>query len=70
MISFLHILNAPLTFSQSEVVMLIGLPACGKTSWANRYRDENKNKNYTILGTDEILTQMKVMNLRRKRNFC
>jgi len=51
-----------------EVVMLVGLPATGKTTWAKKYAKESGEK-YEILGTDLILDQMRVNHLRRQRNF-
>ena len=40
--------------------MMIGLPACGKTTWAEKHMRENPEKRYTILGTNQIMDRMKV----------
>jgi len=52
-------------------VVYIGLPASGKTTWAKEFLKNEilRGKRHTLLSTDEILSQMKVLNLRRKRNF-
>lgn len=40
--------------------MMCGLPGCGKTTWANKYAQENKDKRYNILGTNALIDKMKV----------
>jgi hypothetical protein len=40
--------------------MMIGLPGAGKTFWAEKYAKENPDKNYNILGTNNLIEKMKV----------
>lgn len=40
--------------------MMVGLPACGKTTWASKYAGMNPEKKYNILGTNAIMEKMKV----------
>ena len=40
--------------------MMIGLPAAGKSAWADKYSAEHAEKRYTILGTNLIMEKMKV----------
>lgn len=40
--------------------MMVGLPACGKTTWAVQYAQSNPEKKYNILGTNAIMDKMKV----------
>lgn len=40
--------------------MMVGLPACGKTTWALKYAQSNPEKKYNILGTNAIMDKMKV----------
>lgn len=40
--------------------MMVGLPACGKTTWAVQYAQTNPEKKYNILGTNAIMDKMKV----------
>jgi len=42
-----------------ELVMMIGLPYAGKTRWANEYVQKHPEKNYIILGPDQIYEKMK-----------
>jgi len=41
-----------------EVVMLVGLPCSGKTSWAKKIMKTDITKNYTLIGYESIITQM------------
>lgn len=61
--------TGPMSREQCEVIMMVGLPACGKTFWANRYLNDHPEKKFNILGTNAIMDRMKVMGLMRKRNY-
>ncbi|KAG8635334.1 hypothetical protein MANES_16G020600v8 [Manihot esculenta] len=52
-----------------EVMMMVGLPASGKTTWADKWVKEHPEKRYVLLGTNLILDQMKVPGLLRKHNY-
>jgi heterogeneous nuclear ribonucleoprotein U-like protein 1 len=41
-----------------EVVMLVGLPCSGKTTWAKKMMKTDIMKNYTLIGYESIITQM------------
>ncbi|KAK7792564.1 hypothetical protein R5R35_008661 [Gryllus longicercus] len=56
--------------SDCEMIMMCGLPGCGKTTWANEWRDKHPGKYYNILGTNNLIDKMKVMGLPRKRNYA
>merc|ERR1719277_2846739 len=60
----------PETLKDAEFIMLCGLPACGKTYWAQKHMEANPLKNYVLLGTNAVIDQMKVMNLNRQRNYA
>ncbi|GAX80589.1 hypothetical protein CEUSTIGMA_g8026.t1 [Chlamydomonas eustigma] len=47
-------------FNQCELLMLVGLPGTGKTTWATEYVRKNVSKRYMILGTSMVIDQMKV----------
>ena len=40
--------------------MMCGLPAAGKTVWAAKKAQENPEKRYNVLGTNNIIDKMKV----------
>ena len=42
------------------MIMLIGLPAAGKTTWANKHATENLEKRFNIIGTSQLIDRMKV----------
>ncbi|XP_021740442.1 heterogeneous nuclear ribonucleoprotein U-like protein 1 [Chenopodium quinoa] len=52
-----------------EVIMMVGLPASGKTTWAEKWVKEHPEKRYILLGTNLYLDQMKVPGLQRKSNY-
>jgi heterogeneous nuclear ribonucleoprotein U-like protein 1 len=54
----------------AEFIMLCGLPACGKTYWAQKHMEANPTKSFVLLGTNAVIDQMKVMNLNRQRNYA
>ncbi|XP_028397834.1 heterogeneous nuclear ribonucleoprotein U-like [Dendronephthya gigantea] len=54
---------------ECEVLMMVGLPSSGKTTWLDKYVKDHPEKKYNILGTNDILVKMKVMGLGRKRNY-
>ena len=43
--------------------MMCGLPAAGKTVWAAKKAQENPEKRYNVLGTNNIIDKMKVSHL-------
>ncbi|XP_055644462.1 heterogeneous nuclear ribonucleoprotein U isoform X2 [Toxorhynchites rutilus septentrionalis] len=49
-----------------EVTFLIGLPACGKTTWVQNYIKENSDKKFTILSVEALLDRMKISGVPRK----
>ncbi|XP_069692636.1 heterogeneous nuclear ribonucleoprotein U-like protein 1 isoform X2 [Periplaneta americana] len=53
-----------------EMIMMCGLPGCGKTTWANEYYAKHLDKKYNILGTNNLIDKMKMMGLPRKRNYA
>lgn len=54
----------------AEVIMMVGLPAAGKTTWVDSYCRENLNKKYNVLGTNSLIDKMKVNGLPRRRNYA
>ncbi|KAJ8308856.1 hypothetical protein KUTeg_013730 [Tegillarca granosa] len=63
-------LAPPAKKEECEMIMMVGLPACGKTTWAEKHAAENPDKHYNILGTNSIIDKMRVMGLPRKRNYA
>ena len=43
-----------------EMILLIGLPAAGKTTWAAKRVQENPDKRYYVIGTNALIERMKV----------
>lgn len=38
--------------------MMIGLPGAGKTFWAEKQRQERPDKNFNILGTNNLIDKV------------
>ncbi|KAL9251803.1 Heterogeneous nuclear ribonucleoprotein U-like protein [Drosera capensis] len=55
--------------AKCEVMMLVGLPASGKSTWVDKLVKEHPEKCYVVLGTDLVLDRMKVPGLLRKDNY-
>ncbi|XP_037091309.1 heterogeneous nuclear ribonucleoprotein U-like protein 1, partial [Pollicipes pollicipes] len=51
------------------MIMMVGLPGAGKTTWANKYTEDNPEMKINILGTNCLIDKMKVMGLPRKKNY-
>ncbi|XP_041669517.1 heterogeneous nuclear ribonucleoprotein U-like protein 1 [Cheilinus undulatus] len=62
--------KGPANKADCEILMMVGLPACGKTTWASKHAETNPEKKYNILGTNAIMDKMKVMGLRRQKNYA
>ncbi|XP_076002586.1 heterogeneous nuclear ribonucleoprotein U-like protein 1 isoform X2 [Genypterus blacodes] len=62
--------KGPANKSECEILLMVGLPACGKTTWAIKHAESNPDMKYNILGTNAIMDKMKVMGLRRQRNYA
>ncbi|KAK1426593.1 hypothetical protein QVD17_15269 [Tagetes erecta] len=52
-----------------ELIMMVGLPASGKTTWAERWVNDHPEKRYILLGTDLFLDQVKVPGLLCQQNY-
>nr|XP_057935969.1 heterogeneous nuclear ribonucleoprotein U-like protein 1 [Doryrhamphus excisus] len=62
--------KGPASKAECEILVMVGLPACGKTTWAVKHSEANPEKKYNILGTNAIMDKMKLMGLRRQRNYA
>nr|XP_018903360.1 PREDICTED: heterogeneous nuclear ribonucleoprotein U-like protein 1 [Bemisia tabaci] len=62
--------KTPPTRGDCEIIMMCGLPGCGKTTWIKDYVVQNPEKLYNILGTNNLIDKMKVMGLPRKNNYA
>ncbi|KAM0910417.1 hypothetical protein ACQ4PT_014153 [Festuca glaucescens] len=51
---------------ECELLMMVGLPAAGKTTWAEKWIKEHQEKRFVLLGTDLALKQMKLVGLLGK----
>lgn len=58
----------PASKKDCELVMMVGIPATGKTTWAHKYV-KSTGKKFDVLSTDLVLDNMRVNNMRRKGNF-
>uniref|UniRef100_A0A1I7VNZ2 SAP domain-containing protein n=2 Tax=Loa loa TaxID=7209 RepID=A0A1I7VNZ2_LOALO len=57
----------PSSKSECTVLMMVGLPGVGKTTWVRQYLREHPQEQWTLLSTDTILAAMKVNGVPRSR---
>ena len=43
-----------------EMIMMIGLPASGKTTWVDKHVSENAEKQYNVISTTTMINKMTV----------
>jgi len=51
---------------QCEMIMMIGLPGCGKTTWVDKYVSDNPDKQYNVVSTTTMINKMTVNGEPRK----
>ncbi|KAJ7382761.1 hypothetical protein OS493_033047 [Desmophyllum pertusum] len=66
--SLVHGTRGPTTKKECEVIMMVGLPGSGKTTWVSTKVSENADKKYNVLGTNSIMEKMKILGVARKRD--
>ena len=49
--------------AQCEMIMMIGLPGSGKTTWVTDHVEKNPEKRYNVIGTSALIERMKVCTL-------
>jgi predicted kinase len=42
------------------MILMVGLPGSGKTTWVNKHMAENPKKKYNVIGTSSLIDKMKV----------
>ncbi|KHJ91699.1 SPRY domain protein, partial [Oesophagostomum dentatum] len=55
----------PESKSDCTVLMMVGLPSVGKTTWVRRYIREHPSEHWTLISSDTILASMKVNGVSR-----
>jgi len=51
-----------------EMIMMIGLPASGKTTWVDKHVTENPDKQYNVISTTTMINKMTVNGEPRKKH--
>eukprot|EP00092_Neocalanus_flemingeri_P046546 GFUD01052381.1.p1 GENE.GFUD01052381.1~~GFUD01052381.1.p1 ORF type:complete len:477 (+),score=169.69 GFUD01052381.1:85-1515(+) len=52
-----------------EMIMMIGLPASGKTTWVDKHVGENAEKQYNVISTTTMINKMTVNGEPRKKHY-
>jgi len=53
---------------QCEMIMMVGLPASGKTTWVDKHVSENPDKQYNVISTTTMINKMTVNGEPRKKH--
>ncbi|KAF5841136.1 hypothetical protein DUNSADRAFT_14312, partial [Dunaliella salina] len=58
-------LELPPPTSSCELIMMVGLPGSGKSTWAQHFMLAHPEKRYMLLGPEMVLDQMRLLGLRQ-----
>lgn len=50
----------PESRKECEVILMVGLPGAGKTTWVTNHIKENPDKRYHVIGADALIAKMTV----------
>merc|ERR1719419_713610 len=53
---------------QCEMIMMIGLPGCGKSVWVDKHVADNADKQYNVISTNTMINKMTVNGEPRKKH--
>ena len=57
--------KGPESYAECEAIMMVGLPAAGKTTWAKKHSAQNRDKRFIILGEFEGVVDSAVSRVLR-----
>lgn len=52
--------TTPVSKSDCEVILMVGLPSSGKTYWSSRHISRNSDRSYKVIGPYQLLDEMVV----------
>lgn len=60
--------KVPAEFSDCEVIMMVGLPSSGKTTWAKKHVESHQKRHYNIIGLKQVMDRCKLEGHSRKKS--
>jgi len=59
--------KVPTEFTECEVIMMVGLPSSGKTTWAKKHAEKHQKQHYNIIGLKQVMDRCKIEGHSRKK---
>jgi len=60
--------KVPAEIADCEIIMMVGLPSAGKTSWAKKHCDSHSKRHYNVIGLKQVLDRCRLEGRSRKKS--
>merc|ERR1712168_1526845 len=60
--------KVPAENADCEVLLMVGLPSAGKTSWAKKHCDSHSKRHYNVIGLKQVLDRCRLEGKSRKKS--
>merc|ERR1719427_2128700 len=60
--------KVPAEVADCEIIMMVGLPSAGKTSWAKKHCDSHSKRHYNVIGLKQVFDRCRLEGKSRKKS--